>query len=141
MPNRPVNAITRVVLWFAALLLSALLFSALPGRGLPNLFIMRITLIFALPAWLLYLPLVVAYSNATGRELRNLLIVGFLIGPASLAALAAINLLRGMSFQSVWNGDPLTGGMAGMMSCAVIVGSLTTIFYVIALRFLQRLGV
>jgi hypothetical protein len=135
---RSVPAIARIALWFGALLLSALLFSAVVGRGAPNLFVTRITLLFALPAWLLYLPFVVAYTRATHRQLWILLGAGILIGPASLAAWGALLLLRGESGPAIWRGDPLLGGMGGMMLCAILVGSLTTIVYVCALRLVQK---
>jgi hypothetical protein len=127
---KPPNTITRIVLWFAALLLAALLFSAWLSRGLPNLDIVRFTLIFALPAWLLYLPLVFAYSRAAGDALRVLLVVGFLIGPASIAVWSVILPSHGRT-------DPEVGGLGEMIVSGAIVGSLTTIFYVSALRLLQ----
>ena len=86
MPARPLNAITRIALWFVALLLAALFFSAYFSRGWPALFLVRITLMFAMPAWLLYLPLVVAYPRPARRQLAILMVLGFLIGPASMAA-------------------------------------------------------
>lgn len=136
MPAKPLNAITRIALWFAALLLSAFLFSAWIGRGAPNLFVVRITLLFALPAWLLYLPLIVAYPKPARRQLATLLVAGVLIGPVSIAAWGLVLLSRGQTAHAIWAGDPEAGGLAAMMFYAAIVGSLTTIFYVFALRLL-----
>jgi hypothetical protein len=138
MPAKPLNAITRIALWFAALLFAAFLFSAWIGRGWPDLFIVRITLMFALPAWLLYLPLLIAYPRPSRRQWAILIVTGFLIGPLSMATWSLVLLSRGETAHSVWAGDPEAGGLAAMMIYAAIVGSLTTIFYLSALRLLEN---
>jgi hypothetical protein len=138
LPAKPLNAITRIALLFAALLLATLLFSAYFSRGWPALFLVRITLLFALPAWLLYLPLVVAHPQPAPRQLAILIVAGFLIGPASMAAWGLVLLSRGETAHAIWAGDPEAGGLAATMIYAAIVGSLTTIFYVSALRLLKR---
>jgi hypothetical protein len=90
MPARPLNATTRIALWFAALLLAALVFSACIGiyRGGPLAIriVLQFTLFFAMPAWLLYLPLIVEFPGVTRGQLMILATVGILIGPASLIA-------------------------------------------------------
>ena len=127
----------RIVLWGVSLLVSVLLFSAFLSHGWPNQLFIQATLTFALPAWLLYLPLVVTYYGTNPRQYWILLITGVLIGPLSMAAWGAILLLRGESAHAVWAGDPEAGGMASNMLWSMIVGSLTTIFYVTALKLVR----
>jgi len=130
-PTTPPNAAIRILLWFVALFLGALVFSAWLGHGLPNLSIVRITLVFALPAWLFYLPLVVACPGTTRRQLGILVIAGFLIGPATIAVWSAILPSHGRT-------DPEALGLRGMMISAAIVGVATTVIYLVGLRLLQK---
>ena len=138
------NTLRRIGLWFGSLLLSATLFSLLfsgarifgPGSVLP---IFRVTMIFALPVWCLYLPFVIALKDAEQRRIWTTLFSGILIGPASLALWCVILQLRGADPHKIWQGDPLIGlGCITVMVFTLIVGFLTTSFYVIALRILHR---
>jgi hypothetical protein len=80
------------------------------------------TLIYALPGACLYLP-IIGLKDAEERRIWLILISGTLIGPVSMA-------LWCLFFQY-----PLTG-MAGrtIMVYATVVGSLTALFYAIALK-------
>jgi hypothetical protein len=133
--------LARVGVWAASLLVSVALFSAglwlLPSiRALWLVFL--VTLVAALPAWCLFLPLVVFLRDAEGRRMGILLVAGVLIGPLTVACLSGVQLLRGGDFHAVWYGDPLLGvGAASGMVFAAIVGTLTTITYVIALKVLS----
>jgi hypothetical protein len=142
--SNPMNALRRVGLSLGCLLLSVTLFSLLfilPfGAGVVPL-VFRVAIMFAIPVWCLYLPFVIALKDAQGRRIWIILLSGILIGPTSLALLGLIFLLRGFDAHKIWRGDPLLGvlgGLAAMMIYALIVGFLTTSFYVIALRVLRR---
>jgi hypothetical protein len=141
------NTLRRIGLWFGSLLLSVTLFSLLfnvlfsgPGffRVGTVLLIFRVTLIFALPVWCLYLPFVIALKNAEERRIWTILVSGILIGPASLVLWSLILQLRGGDPDTIWQGDPLAFGVSGVMIFALIVGFLTTSFYVIALKVLHH---
>jgi hypothetical protein len=95
-------------------------------------------MIFAFPAWYLCLPFVIALRNAEERRGWTILFSGILIGPASLAIWGLILQLRGGHPQKIWHGDPLVLGLNGAMIFAMIVGFLTTSFYVIVLKVLHR---
>ena len=138
--TKPLNTFTRILLWLASLLLSALLFSVFADRGIPQAirFIFQFTLFFAMPAWLLYLPVLVKFPGVTRRQLWILAIAGILIGPASLIAWNIILPSPAQSTHSFSVGDVVWRGRGLMMMQAAIVGSLTTVFYLAALRLLQR---
>jgi hypothetical protein len=138
------NTLRRIGLWFGSLLLSATLFSLLFsgarifGDG-SVLLIFRVTMIFALPIWCLYLPFVIALKDAEQRRIWTILFSGILIGPTSLAVWCLILQLRGGDPHKIWQGDLLIGlGCITAMVFALIVGFLTASFYVIALRILHR---
>jgi hypothetical protein len=127
----------RIVLWFGSLLLSVTLFS-LSWVGLAVV-VFRATMIFAFPVACLYVPFVLAFKDAEGRRIWTILFSGILLGPASLALWGLILQLRGDDPHTIWQGDPLIGmGGISAMIFALIVGSLTTFLYVIALKVLHH---
>ncbi len=95
-------------------------------------------MIFALPAWCLYLPFVIALKDAEERRIWTILASGILIGPASLVAWGLMLQLRGGDPDTIWRGDPLAFGIGGALIFALVVGFLTTSFYVIALKVFHR---
>jgi hypothetical protein len=147
------NAFGRVGLWFGCLLLSVALFSLLFNlvfNGTPFqagvfnwagavFLVFRITMKFALPVWCLCLPFVIALKDAEEGRMRTILVSGILIGPAALGLWCFMLQLRGGDTTKIWLGDPLIGlgGISGMIY-ALIVGFLTTSFYVVALKVLHR---
>lgn len=137
------GAFIRVGLWLVSLLLADAFFNLCDafsilfrGPGIvPNLLFVM-TIIYAFPAWLLFLPIVIALKDAEGRRIWSILVAGFLIGPLSLLLLyMAIRLVYGGP-QPAGSHNPPTGGE--MLLFAVIVGSLTTSFYVIGLKILHK---
>jgi hypothetical protein len=136
----------RVGLWLSAFLLAVGLFGLLfclavdtewTARGLPatsvrdflaDLLVDSLaTLMYALPAACLYLPIVIRLKDAEGRRIWIILIAGTLTGPAVMAIWC-------LFFQY-----PLIapGGLT-ILLFAAIVGSLTALFYAIALRIAYR---
>jgi hypothetical protein len=96
-------------------------------------------MIFALPVACLYLPFVIALKDAEGRRIWTILLCGILIGPAVPGLLGLFlqlrGQLRGEDVTKVWQGEPLTGlGLGSGMIYALIVGFLTTVCYVIAMK-------
>jgi hypothetical protein len=142
--SRLMNIIGRIGLWFLCLFLAVPLFSLLFSLALGTeaiLAIIRVTMIFALPVACLYLPVVIAFKNAEGRKIWTILLSGILIGPLAMFLWSLILLLRGFSSEDVWHGDPLLGWLGGGVATTVfslIVGFLTTSFYVLALKILYR---
>ena len=142
------NTLRRIGLWLGSLLVSASLFSLFLSllfsragsfRVEMLLIVFRVTMMFALPVWFLYLPVVIALKDAAGRRLWAILASGILVGPVSLGLWGLILLLRGGDPRKIWNGDPLIGlGIRAGMVFALIVGFLTTSFYVSALRVLNH---
>lgn len=139
------KVLRRIGLWFISLFLAVALFSMLfsllsGGFHLDALvLIFRITMLFALPVWCLFLPVVIAVKDAEGRRFIVILLSGSLIGPVAVLLSCFIQQQRGGNQQLIWYGDPLAGlgGISGMVY-ALIVGFLTTSFYVIALKVLHR---
>ena len=106
--------------------------------------IIRVTVIFALPVWCLYLPVVIAVKDAEGQRIWAILFSGTLIGPLAMFLWSLILLLRGFNQKAVWLSDPLLGSLGGgiaSMIFALIVGFLTTSFYVVGLKILYRRSV
>ena len=151
--SKLINTLRRISLSLGSLLFSVTLFTLLFGlflrsqglfRAEPLLFILRFTMIFALPVWCLYLPFVAALKDAEERRIWTILFSGILIGPVSLALWGLILQLRGGDSHNIWQGDPLLGvlsGVAASLIYALIVGFLAASFYVMALRTLHRGGV
>jgi len=131
----------RIGIWACSLCISALIFSLafsglVNGTAAVNPFFL-VTVKLALPAWCVYLPLVVLLKN--GEEWRKplLLLAGAVIGPATVLFMALVALARGMDARSVWQGDPLDGiGAAAGAVFAAIVGVLTAGLYLIGLKVL-----
>ena len=140
------NVLGRIGIWFVSLLLAVALFGLLFGLLFSTaraIFpIIRVTMIFALPVWCLYMPVVIALKDAEERRIRTILFSGILIGPVSLGLWCILLQLRGGDPRAIWRGDPLigVGGISGMIY-ALIVGFLTTSLYVIALKILHRRSV
>jgi hypothetical protein len=133
----------KIRLWFISLLFAVGLFSLPFIAGMPSFeaigLIFITTLGFALPVACLYLPIVIGLSDAEKPRIWIIPCGGILIGPALMALWCFVLLLRGDDPQTVWHGDPLLGigGLAGMVFAA-IVGSFTTLFYVIALKVIHQ---
>jgi hypothetical protein len=91
---------------------------------------------FALPVAFLYLPVVI-----TQREEGRMLVIagsGIVIGPAAMAVLGLILVLLGKPH--VMEGDPLAPfGLVAILIFAFIVGTLTTILYITALKLTHHL--
>jgi hypothetical protein len=138
-----VNALGRVGLRFSSLLVAGLLFSALfslifggAGSTFP---IFRITMTFALPVGCLYLPVLIALGDEGERRVPIIILGGVFIGPASMALWGLFLEWSGGNAHTIWYGDPLTGvgGLVALLF-AFIVGSLTTVFYVLGLKVTHR---
>jgi hypothetical protein len=96
-------------------------------------------MLFALPVWCLYLPFVILIKDAEQRQSWILLVSGVLIGPATIACCALVSQLRGGDVDTIWHSDPLTGlGAGSEMIFASVVGFITTVIYVIALKTFAR---
>lgn len=138
-----VNTLKRTCLWIGSLFLSVTFFSLLFGLLQSNLstapVIFRVTMLLALPVWCLYLPFVILIKDAEQQRSWVLLVSGILIGPATIACVALVSQLRGSDVDTIWKGDPLTGLGAGSgMIFASVVGLITTVIYVIALKTFAR---
>jgi hypothetical protein len=141
------DTLRRIGLSFGSLLLSVTVFSALFGllfsgtgffRAETVLLIFRVTFLFALPVWCLYLPFVIALKDAEEGRIRTIVVSGFLIGPAALVLWGLLLQMRGGDADAIWHGDPLAFGMIGNVACALVVGFLTTSVYVIALKIFHH---
>ena len=150
MASPAVITLERIGISFRALLASAALFSVLftlvfgldgpfPLHLSPVVFL--VTMILALPVWLLYLWLVLALEDAEGWRFWLILATGTLIGPAALGLWGLLQVESGADPQMVWWGDPLIGFASGLgagMVFATIVGSMTAAFEGLALRRIHR---
>jgi hypothetical protein len=129
------TTVKNIALWFCSLLLSVSLFSLFYGPVAFS-FVFRITMIFALPVAFLYLPFVIKFSDAEDGRIWAILGSGTMIGPASLVLWGLILDLKGT--HSIWQGDAIGLGLAAGLIFALVVGFLTTTFYVIALKVIHR---
>ena len=138
------NILARIGLWFGCLLLAVGLFSVLlirsNGGGGDVLLVCRITLMFALPVWFLYLPFTVKLKDAEGRRIWIILVSGILIGPLALTVWCLILQLLGGDAHAIWQGDPLFASTAACMIFASVVGFLATSIYGISLKAIYRLS-
>lgn len=136
-----VGALKRVGFSLGALLVSVTLFSVLftlvSGRLRtldPLPFIFLGTLVFALPVWCLYLPFILKLKDAEGRRRWIILVTGTLIGPVATGLAAVVFLLNTVGLQRIIYGTGDLRAIGALMGFAFFVGSLTSAFYVLALR-------
>lgn len=137
------NILMRIGLWVGCLLLAVGLFSVLFIRvfspGGEVMLIFRITMMFALPVWFLYLPLIIGLRDAEDSRIWTILISGTLIGPLAITAWCLIRQLAGGNTRDIWQGDPLAPSTAACMIFASVVGFLATAIYGISLKAVYRL--
>jgi hypothetical protein len=125
----------RVVLSFGCVLLATGLFNL---RGISSYRLdigirfdfFVLTLLFALPGWLLCLPLVIAFKDAESWRGWVILIVGVSIGPGFILAWRLLTMPNGGHFTRQGDGYSLLA--------STIVSFLTTIFYVLTLKIIHR---
>jgi hypothetical protein len=136
-------AARNIGLWFLSVLLSISLFSLWFG-GIEDvslkrwLFVFRITMKFALPVACLYLPIVITKRDAEKGRMGVIAGWGLAIGPLSIVVWTLIAAMMGEPY--VIEGDPATHfGLVASLVCAFIVGSLTTILYITALKLAHHL--
>jgi hypothetical protein len=134
-------AARNIGLWFLSVLLAvglfSLVFAALSGAGGGAAFVFRITMKFALPVACLYLPIVITQRDAEEGRMRVIAGSGLVIGPAFIVLCALYAGIRGEPH--VIAGDPLAFGLVGGLVLAFIVGSVTTILYIAALKLVHHL--
>lgn len=137
--HRFINALSRIGLWLCSLVVAVLLFSLLLSLGMGGagaIFpIFRVTMTFALPVACLYLPVLIGFRDTEERRMPIVLLGGVLIGPVAMALWCLVLQWRGGDMHAIWHGDPLIG-MGGFVAMlfALVVGSLTTLFYVFGLK-------
>ena len=128
---------SRIGLSFGCKLLSIALYSLMGILSAPHgahlrtvVDVFPVTLLFAFPVWLLSLPLVVALRDAERWRGWVILITGVSLGPAFL-------LIWSLAAQS--SGGRLTWEREGFfLISALMVSFLTTLFYVLTLKFTHR---
>ena len=99
------RAISRILLSFFSMLLAVAIFSGLLGSMGSWLFVFNVTMIFALPVWLIDLPFLFLFKNVDRRHRWIVPALGALIGPVCLILWCGILVLRGNNWPSIWNGD------------------------------------
>lgn len=101
------------------------------------LWVLFMTLVFGLPVWCVYLPVIVAIRHATARNFWFIFVSGILIGPASLSLWLQYINRNNRNWKGLWEADPVAGWWASagfFLVCSAIVGFLSAIFYVFSLR-------
>ncbi len=125
------------------MLLAVAIFSVLLRRMGSALFVLKVTMIFAVPVWLINLPFLFLFKNVDRRHRWIVPALGGLIGPVCLTLWCGILVLRGSNWPSIWNGDWEVGGL-GSESALIfssLIGLSTNSFYTVALILRKRLTV
>jgi hypothetical protein len=137
--NNSSNTLARISLWFGCLCLSVTFFTLLFSFAGPVMLIavFRVSMMFALPVWFLYLPFVVSIKDAQQGRLLIFWVSGMVAGPVALAILGLMLQVGGGNLHSIWVGNGIGIGIAPCMICAAIVGFLTTTFYVLATQVIR----
>ncbi|MEO6816608.1 MAG: hypothetical protein ABI177_07885 [Edaphobacter sp.] len=132
----------RIGLWFGCLLLAVGLFSVLfirfYGASGEVMFIVRVTMMFALPVWLLYLPIIFKLRDAEDNRIWIILGSGILIGPLALTIWCLILQLFGGDAHAIWRGDDLAPSTVACMIFASVVGFMATLPYGIVLKIFHH---
>jgi hypothetical protein len=123
------------------MLLAVALFCCWLGSAGSWPFIFKITMIFALPVWLINLPILFLFKNAGRHHHWIVPAVGGLIGPFCLTLWCCILVLRGNDWLSLWKGDPEAGGLESALIFSSLIGLATNSFYTLALIFRRRFTV
>ncbi len=132
------RTISRILLSFCSMLLAVAIFSLVLGKLGAWLFIFKITLLFALPVWLINLPFLFLLKNVDRHHRWIVPALGAFIGPVSLILWCGILVLRGSNWLSLWNGDPEAGGLESALIFASLIGLGTNSFYTVALILRKR---
>jgi hypothetical protein len=98
-------------------------------------------MIFALPVWLINLPILFLFKNVDHRYGWIVPAIGGLIGPLCLTLWCCILVLRGGDWLSLWKGDPEAGGLESALIFSSLIGLATNSFYTVALIFRRRFAV
>lgn len=125
----------RIGIWLGCFLLTVTAFSLFFGAAF---FVFRITVEFAFPVWVLYLPIVVLLKDAEKPRSWIILGSGLFIGPASLGLWGLILQLRGGDSHTIWQGDGIGLGVFQGMFYAAILGGLMAAGYVAVLKAIHR---
>lgn len=139
--DRRRNVLIRVGLWFVSFLIADFCFSFFFGVYSRQVSVAAAffiyTLIYAAPAWCLYLPVVIAFKDAEGRRIWTILSIGILIGPLSLLFWGVVDRLNSVNApgSELWESIEAVPGIFWVF--AVVVGSLTTCAYVCSLKILH----
>lgn len=135
-------ALMRVGLWLVSFLLADFCFSLFFGFYSVHISVAAAffiyTLMYASPAWCLYLPVVIAFKDAEGRRIWTILSVGILVGPLSLVLWSVADRLHSVNAWRTGLWDSIEAFPAIFLVFAAIVGSLTTCAYVYGLKILHR---
>lgn len=128
---------TRAALWSACCLLLAAISCLLFGKAGSLDVGLRFTLVFVLPAWLLYLPVILKLKDAGNHRLWIILGSGPLLGPAVLALWFGVSITRGESPSALWQGDPLGPGTPILIFGSAIFTFVIAAIYGASLRLLH----
>jgi AbrB family looped-hinge helix DNA binding protein len=128
------NPFWRIGLWFVCLLLAVTIFSVFFGSGF--LVVFQVTMMFALPVAVFYLPVVVTLKDA--ERVWTILISGLMIGPLVSVLWGIILQLRGGNPHMVWIGDGIDWGVVPCMAPAAAVGVVTTALYIAGLKSISH---
>ena len=132
------RATSRILLSFCSMLLAVALFSVMLGRLGSWLFVLKVTLLFALPVWLINLPILFLFKNVDRHHRWIVPALGGFIGPVCLTLWCGILVLRGSNWPSIWNGDPEAGGLESALIFASLIGLSINSFYTVALILRKR---
>jgi Na+/glutamate symporter len=135
-------AARNIGLWFLSVLLAvglfSLAFSTLNDVAGGAAFVFRITMKFALPVAFLYLPVVITQRDAEEGRMRVIAGWGIVIGPVAMIVMGLILVLRGEPH--AMDADPVAPvGLEAFLLFSFIVGTLTTILYITALKLVHYL--
>lgn len=133
------RAIARIFLSFCSLLLAVAIFSSWLGSMGSWLFIFKLTMFFALPVWLMNLPLLFLLSRARHLEVWIVPALGAFIGPLCLTLWFGIVVLKGSDWASLLKSDPEGYGLEPTLIFASLIGLGTNTFYTVALILRKRL--
>ncbi len=119
--SSPPNFFVRLGLWFVCCLALAapICFAFSKGGSLDAG--LRFALLFALPAWLLYIPLILALKDAKSHRIWIILGCGLLLGPIMVAVSCGIAIAQGERPGTAWEGDPLGPSTVTLMVLSAFV--------------------
>lgn len=132
------TALKRISVWTVSCLIFIALIYATQGPAGTMDVVYRITLLYVLPLWVVFLPVTLKVKDAQGPRIWIILGYGLLTGVVVFAGLSVIQALNRGNPSIIWQGYATFSSMALWTTLAVASGLVVSAIYGMALKMFYR---